>query len=208
MENKLNNTKVVILGTAHGINVAGKRSPDGKFREYKFSREVIQMIKPKLEAMGYIVYIDIIADVVPLPQSSELKKRVQIVNDICKKHGTANCIYVSIHNDAAGNGREWHNAKGFSVHVSIVGSEKSKKLAKIFTSNAIRDDLCGNRSIPTCKYHSSNFYVLNNTICPAVLTENLFQDSKEDVDFLLSDKGKNAIVNLHVNSINEYFRTL
>lgn len=208
MENKLNNTKVVILGTAHGSNVAGKRSPDGKFREYKFSRDVIQLIKPKLEELGYTVYIDIIADVVPLPQSVELKKRVQIVNEICRKHGTINCVYVSVHNDAAGNGRDWHNAKGFSVHVSMIGSEKSKKLARIFTSNARRNDLCGNRSIPTCQYHSSNFYVLNNTICPAVLTENMFQDNKDDVAFLLSEKGIQAIAELHVSSINEYFKTL
>lgn len=29
-----------------------------------------------------------------------------------------------------------------------------------------------------------------DTKCPAILTENLFQDNKEDVDFLLSEKGK------------------
>jgi hypothetical protein len=26
---------IIILDAAHGIEVAGKRSPDGKFREYK-----------------------------------------------------------------------------------------------------------------------------------------------------------------------------
>ena len=40
--------KVIILGTAHGSNVPGKRSPDGKFREYKVSREVINLLKPRL----------------------------------------------------------------------------------------------------------------------------------------------------------------
>ena len=55
----MDNNKVVILGTAHGINTPGKCSPDKKFREYKFSREVINILKPKLEALGLTVYIDI-----------------------------------------------------------------------------------------------------------------------------------------------------
>ena len=36
----------------------------------------------------------------------------------------------------------------------------------------------------------SGFYILKHTKCPAVLTENLFQDNKEDVGFLLSEEGK------------------
>jgi N-acetylmuramoyl-L-alanine amidase len=43
-----------------------------------------------------------------------------------------------------------------------------------------------------------------DTICPAVLTENLFQDNKEDVNFLLSEKGKQAIVDAHYNGIVKY----
>ena len=61
----MDNNKVVILGTAHGINTPGKCSPDKKFREYKFSREVINILKPKLEALGLTVYIDIPQDEVP-----------------------------------------------------------------------------------------------------------------------------------------------
>jgi len=33
-----------ILDPAHGANTPGKRSPDGKHREYKWSREIISMI--------------------------------------------------------------------------------------------------------------------------------------------------------------------
>lgn len=202
------NKKTIILGTAHGKNVSGKMSPDGKFREYEFSRNVIKEIKPRLEQLGYEVVVDITDDVVPLPQSVELKKRVGIVNDICKKKGTTNCLYVSIHVNAAGIGVTWLNASGFSVFVSPNASKNSKKLAKIFTSNAIRENLCGNRSIPFERYWTANYYVLRNTYCPAVLTENMFQDNHKDVDFLMSEKGKEAIVDLHVNSINEYFKTL
>jgi N-acetylmuramoyl-L-alanine amidase len=203
MENK----KIIILGTAHGINTAGKRSPDGKFREYKFSRTVVAKVKTKLETLGYKVFVDITDDVVPASQSIELKRRVNIVNNYCKQYGTSNCLYVSIHVNAAGHGT-WLNARGFSVFVSPNSSLSSKKLAKMFTMNAIRDGLSGNRSIPYEKYWTSNLYVLRNTNCPAVLTENLFQDNKEDVAFLMSEKGVETIVNLHVNSINEYCTTI
>ena len=50
----------------------------------------------------------------------------------------------------------------------------------------------------------SGFYILKHTKCPAVLTENLFQDNRTDVDFLLSEAGKRAIVDLHVNGIINY----
>jgi hypothetical protein len=32
---------VIILGTAHQKSILGKGSPDGKFREYKYSREIV-----------------------------------------------------------------------------------------------------------------------------------------------------------------------
>ena len=48
------------------------------------------------------------------------------------------------------------------------------------------------------------FYILKHTKCPAVLTENLFQDNKEDVDFLMSPEGKKAITDLHVKGIMKY----
>lgn len=49
-----------------------------------------------------------------------------------------------------------------------------------------------------------NFYILVKTKCPAVLTENFFQDNKEDVDYLYSDKGKQAIIKTHVDAIIRY----
>ena len=50
----------------------------------------------------------------------------------------------------------------------------------------------------------SQFYILRHTNCPAVLTENLFQDNREDVEFLLSEEGKRAIVSLHVWGTMKY----
>lgn len=47
-----------------------------------------------------------------------------------------------------------------------------------------------------------------DTKCPAVLTENLFQDNRADVDYLLSAEGKQALADLHVKGIADYIRDL
>ena len=53
----------------------------------------------------------------------------------------------------------------------------------------------------------AGFHILNHTKCPAVLTENLFQDAKAYCDFLLSAEGKKAIKQLHVQGIISYVRS-
>ena len=49
-----------------------------------------------------------------------------------------------------------------------------------------------------------NFYLLRKSLCVAVLTENFFQDSLSDVQFLQSKAGKQAVVDTHVEGIVEY----
>ena len=197
--------KVVILGTAHGSNVPGKCSPDKKFREYKFSREVINQLKPQLEALGLTVFVDMPGDEVPRPANTELSLRCRYVNGICSKFGKDNCVYVSIHVNAAGSDGKWHNARGFAVYVARQCSQASRRLAKSFCDTAIAMGLRGNRSVPGEHYWQANFFVVRNTACPAVLTENLFQDNHEDVDFLSSAEGKATIVKLHRDCIAKHF---
>lgn len=52
--------------------------------------------------------------------------------------------------------------------------------------------------------YEEGFYILRHTISPAVLTENLFFTNEEDLAFLESKAGEQAIVDLHVEGIIEY----
>ena len=52
----------------------------------------------------------------------------------------------------------------------------------------------------------SNFYIIKNTKCPAVLTENFFYDNVDDVKYILSDEGKEKIVNTHVDALIKYIK--
>ena len=205
--------RTIILGTAHLSTTPGKRSVDGRLKEYAYSREIVRRVSGQLMAQGYNVAVDYMPEnpceqmngtTWRQEQSRELKYRVNSVNNLCKKYGTSNCVYVSIHINAAKSDGKWHDASGFSVFVANNASADSKQLARIFTTTAIDMNLTGNRSIPSVRFWQANLYVLRNTWCAAVLTENLFQDNRNDVDFLLSEEGKQTITNLHVKSILEY----
>ena len=58
--------------------------------------------------------------------------------------------------------------------------------------------------MPTQKFWVQSLAMCRDTNCPAVLTENLFQDNLADVEFLLSEAGKEAIAELHVEGIMKY----
>ena len=53
----------------------------------------------------------------------------------------------------------------------------------------------------------ADFAILRRTACPACLTESGFMDCLESLEFLLSDEGKAAIVQLHVEGIIDYVRS-
>lgn len=52
----------------------------------------------------------------------------------------------------------------------------------------------------------AGFYILKHTKCAAVLTENLFMDNKQEVSYLMSLEGRNAIARLHVEGIINYVK--
>ena len=196
----------IFLGTAHQKSILGKGSPDGRFKEYKYSREVCKAVRDILKDMGYQVFIDIEDDDLKVSQSKELQLRCKIVNELVKQY--KNCIYVSIHVNAAASDGKWHDATGWEVYTSV-GKTKADKLATCLYNAAklnlkdkkMRIDLSDGD--PDKEAH---LYVLKNTNCPAVLTENFFQDNKKDVDYLLSDEGFHAIVRLHVEGILQYIK--
>lgn len=190
----------ILIDNGHGNNTPGKRSPDGRLLEWKYTREIAKEVVKRLKSQGYDAEL-----IVPEDTDISLSQRIARVNEWCNKLGASNVVFISIHVNAAGNG-SWYNARGWSGWVAPNASAKSKDLAKILYSYAEKYGLQGNRAVSADKYWVGNFTVIKNTKCPAVLTENMFQDNKEDVDFLLSEEGKNKIVELHVNGLKDYVK--
>lgn len=190
---------IICLDNGHAKSTPGKRSPNGKLLEYAWTREIVKRLSDKLQANGYKTYI-----VTPETDVDvSLKERCRRINKVYKDNNKQ-AISISIHINAAGSGASWLTARGWQVYISPNASSKSKKLAQCLYNEAKKANLKGNRSVPKEEYWVSNLAMCRDTNCPAVLTENLFMDNKEDVKYLLSEEGKETIVNLHYNAIVNY----
>ena len=186
---------VVLIDNGHGKDTVGKRSPDGRLREYAYAREIAARLEQELVSREIKAY-----RLVPEENDVPLSERVKRVN----KYVTDNMVLVSIHCNAAGDGTSWLPARGWAVYVDPTASQDSKRLATALANAAEDYGLNVRKETAGINYWVQSLYICKHTLCPAVLTENLFQDNKEDVDYLLSEKGKQTIVNLHVEGVIKY----
>ena len=197
----------VLLEAGHGnpplTGVGSKQSPDGRLKEYVYCREIVKEVVKRLKTQGYDA-----ENTVPEDGDIRLGERVSRVNAWCDRLGARNVVFVSIHNNAAPpNDSQWHNARGWEAWTSK-GQTMGDKLADCLYDAAakclpagtpIRTDMTdGDRD------KENNFTVLYRSKCAAVLTENLFQDNRADVKYLLSPEGRKAIITLHVEGIKAY----
>ena len=144
----------------------------------------------------------------PEEEDISLEERCRRINRVAIRHGHEphDTFVVSIHVNAAGSGRMWHNATGWCAY-TFPGHTESDKLATCLYKAAQRH-LPGHRlrtdySDDDPDYEKP-FYILKHTYCAAVLTENGFMDSEVSLSFLESEEGKKAIVALHVEGIINY----
>ena len=198
--NEFWNGKVVILDNGHGNNTTGKRSPDNSFFEWEWNRMFVKKLKFELELLGYKVFAIVDED-----NDIGLSVRANRANNIIKEYGSNNCIFLSIHANASGNGSKWMNATGWSVYTTK-GQNNSDRLAECLC-NACEDLGIKLRKDTSDddKDYEENFTVIYKTNCPAVLVENMFYDSMSDLAFLQSDNGIEQLINLHIMGIQNYF---
>lgn len=191
----------IFIDNGHGLMTAGKRSPDGQFREPFYNREIARRVVSDLRDRGLDAEL-----LVPEDDDISLSERVRRVNAACFLLGKQNVILISIHVNAAGNGSKWLNATGWSAY-TCKGQTASDKLAECLCQAAIKN--FPGRRIRTDMSDGDmdweeGFYILRKSLCVAVLTENFFMDSISDLEYLQSRAGKQAVVDTHVEGIVEY----
>lgn len=174
---------LVILDYAHGSDVPGKRSPDGKFREYQWSRKIGGMLKRELERDGFTVALTNSTD-----REIGLSRRVEIANELDTPRDGIKLL-VSLHNNAAGNGKDWAKARGFEIYTSK-GQTRSDLFANIIFNQLQADfPLINGYKHRMDKSDGdldkeANFRVLLGRSYWAILLEWLFQDNQEDIALL------------------------
>lgn len=203
---------IILIDNGHGENTPGKCSPDRRLLEWSYTREIASRVVARLKSCGHDARLLV-------PETSDIP-----LSERCRR---ANVIYadapdpvllVSIHVNAAGNDGLWHDATGWEVWTSP-GTTLSDSLATSLYKAAgrvlppLRPDVAPSRLLRSdfsdgdCD-KEARFTILTRTRCPAVLTENLFQDNRLDVDFLLSPRGLNAMTELHCSGILDFISTL
>lgn len=190
----------VLIDNGHGENTPGKRSPDGKLREWSYTREIADLVVAGLRKRG-IDAERIVKEDSDVPLSERCRRANAIYEEAGKK-----AILVSIHCNAAGSGISWMNAQGWSVFVSNNASLNSKRLAESLAQVAECIPVPVRKPMPGQLYWQQNLAMCRDTNCPAILTENFFQDNKEDVEYLLSREGKDTVARIHIEGIAAYLK--
>ena len=212
---------IVCLDPGHAVSTPGKRSPYSAckvepaldFYEYKFNREIVDMLAKKLSEQGIEVFIttdknrDGDIDV-------SLTTRATRAWNAIKASGKKG-IFISIHANANGKGSAWDKAKGWSTYTTK-GQNISDQLADYFYDEAekifdgkklkIRIDKSDNdrdwEENFTVIFKMEQFSTKNGKpTVPSVLTENFFYSNVDDCKYLCSNKGKEDIVKLHFQAI-------
>ena len=213
---------MIHLDNGHGKATPGKRSPSattGKgygnytaqqltIYEYEYNRLVVKNVDEKLRKLGFKTFI-----VTPEVEGDiGLTSRATRSNNMVGKYPNLKHIFISAHLNAAGDGKTWYtggNASYWCAYTSK-GQTKGDKLADCFYEAAEEILKPFNKKIKTDlsdgdKDVEENFTVITRTNSPAVLVESLFMTNVDDVLFLKSDVGLNAVVDIYVKAIIKYF---
>ena len=214
-----------LLDPGHGgliddiYQTAGKRSPafpDGSvLYEGDFNRDVVRMIlnlcnghmidgtpyrrRRRRRRSGCLPPQIQAIDVVDSLEDISLRKRVSRANQIHKEK--KNCIYVSVHANAFGNGKDFNSAAGVCTFHHY-RSSGGLRLAESLQGHLASLTNFRNRGV-RANDTWANFYVLRKTHMPAVLSENGFMTNFDDAISLMDPKVREAIANAHFAMIQE-----
>jgi N-acetylmuramoyl-L-alanine amidase len=189
----------IVLDPAHDDLTPGKRSPDGRHREYKWSRMICSELDIVLRALKYNVYFTTSTND-RLPLAGRRKFAENLKSDNPK-------LLLSIHNNAAGDGSDWKNARGVEIFTRE-GVDKADLFADILFDKA-------KEWFPTIKHRyasdelykrdkENKLYMTNSPLYWGVLLEWLFQDNKDDLLILENTKFNKALVDCIVDAVEEF----
>ena len=187
-EDKPMSKHTVCLDPGHGPgNVNG--SPDGTYKEWEFTWDMAQRIKPLLEAQGVGVVLTKTADNYP-----GLTERANISNK-----ATPDC-FVSIHTNAYGDGG-WSSASGLEIYTSAGPMTAQRNVLASDLVNAFHAAGVSLRSEPI---KHKMYTVLAKTDAPAALIEYGFHTNKMDTEYLKDNKYRDKLAEATAKGICTY----
>jgi len=197
-------SKVAMLDVGHGGVINGEyQTYPYKLhyfnkKEYLFEGVFNRIIKNKL--IDRLLKLELpYIDVCPTELDIDLDTRVNIINSYCQELGNNNCLLISLHSNAGGG-------TGIEIWTSV-GQTKSDVYATILGNQLIKD-------FPNERFRAdtvdgdldkeSNFYILKNTRCPAILPEFMFFDNYRDYKMMI----KPGFQDKYVDSLVEFIKRI
>ena len=188
-EDKPMSKHTVCLDPGHGPgNVNG--SPDGTYKEWEFTWDMAQRVKPLLEAHGVGVVLTKTADNYP-----SLTERANISNK-----AQPDC-FVSIHTNA-GQGKGWSSGSGLEIYTSAGPMTAQRNVLASKLVNAFHAAGVALRSEPI--KHNIELTVLAKTDAPACLIEYGFHTNKTDVEYLKDTKYRDKLAEATAKGICDW----
>lgn len=159
----------IIVDAGHGPNTSGKRSPDGRLREFHFNSAVAEEVKKRLLLDGHTIIFSHQPDSdVPLAERIQLANRLQVD------------LFLSVHANASGS--TFNAANGIETFIHPNASPFAKKVAAALQQALILSVKRRDRGVKR-----ADFAVLRDTRMPAVLVECGFMTNREELALLQSD---------------------
>ena len=169
---------VITIDAGHGHNTGGKRAVDDAFREWDINDAVADKLEEMLEKEGYTVErLDDISGQTDVSLNSRLNKAIQLGSD----------LHISIHQNALYD-YQWSDAQGTESYYSVLGSEKSQRLAKDVATRMAQYIGTVNRGT---KGTTNELFITREFTragIDAILCEGLFMDNYEDSRYMMTEE--------------------
>lgn len=189
-EKDFSDVKTILIDAGH--NYSGKdigaenKSADAK--EEIITWQIADKLRAELKAMGYKVVMtrkNMTDSIANTSVNASLQARVDMA------HESLADLFISIHCNAGG---------GSGVETYCFSTEGySGRLARLIQSSIAKGSDLYDRGVKT-----ANFFVIKNTLMPAILIETGFIDSAKDIKILMSEEGQNQIAGAIAAAIREF----
>lgn len=161
-EDEILSTKTICVDAGHGVETAGKCSPDKSYYEHEFNLYVAKRIEYHLKRHGFNVVM------------TRNDEHDVSLNERCKISNNAKAdAFISVHTNEQSD--DWGTAQGWSAHIIAKGGN-AEKIAESIRSIAIPMLGVKDRGVVV-----SNYQVIRETDAPAVLIEHGFHTNKEEL---------------------------
>lgn len=159
---------LIMIDAGHGPETPGKRSPDGKLREFHFNSAVSDFVRDYLLVEGITVIF---------PHNS--RKDVPLNERTTSANKMNVDAFVSIHANAYGT--DWNSANGIETYIYTGAMAESISLANLVQSSLITACNRRNRGVKR-----ADFAVIRQTKMPAILVECGFMTNREEANLLMN----------------------